>query len=681
MRASRDIGHIVILTMTILLVAMKAVAADADATGQQLLRLAETNFTCDLWPAEKEMFRNRGAVDCTPFPSNNINKYVEGKNDANTDDAASWSTNRVIRADRLVWLCTDPDASKLVSFRGIQIRGARIDGIADFSAADISFPIKVTQSAFTDDCFLNGSHLPSLDLSGTHVKAVEAKWVKVDARICLGGGFKAEGFVNLHGASIGADLDCGDAHFTCKERDLELDESKISGSVWLSGKNPGDFNAEGMITLINTTIGGKLNCTKGWFNCGKENNALIACGASISGSADLVEVQAHGAVSFSDAIIGGNLDCGKGIFRSDGKKNNYVLKVERAKIGGSVWLNKGFLAEGPVTIEGASIGGNFECEKGQFIKDTNNTSYVNAEFTKVNGRVNLDGIDVIGRVDFQNAEVANEFIWTETSTTNVQLDLQRAKVGTLIDDPNSWPATNNLYLQDFVYDRIQSLPPDDATSRIAWLGRQPTNTFLPQPYEQLAAVFRNMGLEDEAVTVLIEKNREHARFTTIGSSAWWWYEVFGRFIRYGYRPWPALLASAFFLLAGWVLFMLGHNPANWPDRKVAAIIRLRVLGARALIEPADHDRAFPNGQSKLDRAYPKFNAFVYSLETFVPLVKLEMGDYWMPNANRGRKLLVVGKRTLLTTGGLLRIYFWIHIIAGWILTTLLVGAFTGLIKT
>jgi hypothetical protein len=36
---------------------------------------------------------------------------------------------------------------------------------------------------------------------------------------------------------------------------------------------------------------------------------------------------------------------------------------------------------------------------------------------------------------------------------------------------------------------------------------------------------------------------------------------------------------------------------------------------------------------------------------------------------------------LLTGGGLLRFYYWIHLIAGWILTTLLVGALTGLIKT
>ena len=101
--------------------------------------------------------------------------------------------------------------------------------------------------------------------------------------------------------------------------------------------------------------------------------------------------------------------------------------------------------------------------------------------------------------------------------------------------------------------------------------------------------------------------------------------------------------------------------------------------------------------------YPKFNALIYSLETFVPLLKLGVGEYWMPNANRGPELqplckkkagkatnsepiskraaLDPGKTPTLRVGSLLRGYYWFHIIAGWVLTTLWVGGLTGLIKT
>jgi len=60
---------------------------------------------------------------------------------------------------------------------------------------------------------------------------------------------------------------------------------------------------------------------------------------------------------------------------------------------------------------------------------------------------------------------------------------------------------------------------------------------------------------------------------------------------------------------------------------------------------------------------PKFNALLYSFETFVPLTKLQLAEYWLPKE------------------GLLRFYLWLHSTAGLVLITLLVGALTGLIKT
>jgi hypothetical protein len=61
-------------------------------------------------------------------------------------------------------------------------------------------------------------------------------------------------------------------------------------------------------------------------------------------------------------------------------------------------------------------------------------------------------------------------------------------------------------------------------------------------------------------------------------------------------------------------------------------------------------------------------------------VKLKVEEYWIPNANRGPLLLRFDSFPLLAVGGLFRLYLWLHIIAGWILTTLWVGGLTGLIK-
>ena len=63
-----------------------------------------------------------------------------------------------------------------------------------------------------------------------------------------------------------------------------------------------------------------------------------------------------------------------------------------------------------------------------------------------------------------------------------------------------------------------------------------------------------------------------------------------------------------------------------------------------------------------------FNAFIYSLEKFVPLLNLGIGDLWVPNPS-------------VPGGRLLSYWLYFHIITGWILTTLWVAALTGLLKS
>jgi hypothetical protein len=74
-----------------------------------------------------------------------------------------------------------------------------------------------------------------------------------------------------------------------------------------------------------------------------------------------------------------------------------------------------------------------------------------------------------------------------------------------------------------------------------------------------------------------------------------------------------------------------------------------------------------------------FSPFIYSLETFVPLVKLGVAEYWRIEANTLRHCHV-GFITIRHPGMLVLWYYRIHIIAGWIFTSLWVAAFTGILK-
>jgi hypothetical protein len=121
------------------------------------------------------------------------------------------------------------------------------------------------------------------------------------------------------------------------------------------------------------------------------------------------------------------------------------------------------------------------------------------------------------------------------------------------------------------------------------------------------------------------------------------------------------------------------------------------LGYRiGVIGPTDTDAFADFRADKLSPAYHPFNAFVYSLDTFLPIINLGLKDYWMPDpALHPRSNALVGTRLgdwlgthlprgarwrFFNSGRALRVYFWCHLLLGWVLITLFVSGFTGIIR-
>jgi hypothetical protein len=123
-------------------------------------------------------------------------------------------------------------------------------------------------------------------------------------------------------------------------------------------------------------------------------------------------------------------------------------------------------------------------------------------------------------------------------------------------------------------------------------------------------------------------------------------------VAYGYKPWRALVGAIGFCVLGMALFDLGSS--------------------FGLMSPAD-SRVFlqpefvKSGGTWLPPEYPRFNAPIYSLDVFLPIVDLHQESRWLPNMRNG-------------WGWALWVYMWVHIMAGWVLTSLFVAALTGIIK-
>jgi hypothetical protein len=369
-----------------------------------------------------------------------------------------------------------------------------------------------------------------------------------------------------------------------------------------------------------------------------DGSALDAAGAQVHGGIFLSEgFRAEGTVRLVGASIGGTLDCTRGTFHCPGGD---ALDANRARVDDYVFLANGFRAEGTVRLVGASIGGDLNCARGTIHRPGGDALV--ADRARVEGTAFLEVFQVEGTVR-----------------------LVGVRVGRLVDDNASWPAPGHLWLDGFAYTAITG--PTDATARLAWLARQPPTPFRPQPYLQLAKVLRESGHEADAKRVLIAKERARRK-----QKRWWtrgWSYLLDATIRYGYQPWRALIWAGFWVVLGGILFGAGYQKEI-------------VIPAKAEAYDADKKTL------KAAAFYPAFNRWLYALDTFVPIINFGQKDYWAPQVACNKSGLIRGAGIRLCILGILNkpairvlyLYRCLHIVAGWVLITLVVTGFTNLVR-
>lgn len=632
-----------------------------------LLESAKTFFSRKLTDAEVTLFTKAESGE----ESSTWNDDPEQNDPTN---AANWPESRVVHAACLEWLCKNREAASLVSNHGIELLGVRIDGNVDLEDAAITFPFDVINCAFNGDIYLRFARIPYFRVKNCRVRRIDGNRLHVDNDIFLESIFG--GPVVLANATIGGDLGCDSAHLVGVETvgtehfALNADGARIDGRVFLrkasvkgevrflgatigrslecdgaqlsnSGGETLDadaaeikgrvllragFRSEGTVDLLDAKIGGSLECVGAQFSNPK-GDALLADRSQISGNVLFSNgFTAHGEVRLLSARIAGKLDCTGGAHFNN--SNGTSFNANEAHISGDALLKNGFIATGEVNFAGATIGGDLDCSEAQL-------EYLNADHVKIDGSAFFDNyFSANGLVNLYGGNIGKYLGWSNIlSSGNTALDLRGAKIGILDDRESSWPSGGKLLLDGFTYDRIGDEAPVDAKSRIQWVRRQP-NKFLPQPYEQLAFVLRKMGRDDVAREVLFEKNQDRTHFTK-GFWEWLWYKLNWALIGYGYKVWLALIWSGVVIVTGACIFKRGYK-------------RGRISATQI--------------QHGLFQHYLRFSAILYSLEMFLPFLKLKQSELWKP-CSMG-----------------LYVYLCAHVFAGWLLTLWLIAGATGLIK-
>jgi hypothetical protein len=361
-----------------------------------------------------------------------------------------------------------------------------------------------------------------------------------------------------------------------------------------------------------------LDCNNATFET-PNGYALSADGLEARGYVFLREVTVRGQARFLGARLRNDLDCDQALFEAT---EGAALEAHGLAAEGSIFL-RGATVQGEARFLSVHIGRYFYCDGATF------------EGAGRQG-LNLDGANISGTLYIRN----------QAHVSGI-LDLSSATLGNLNDDPLCWPVVGNLFLDRCQYGAFTG-GPVDAAKRLDWLARQnPARRgvdFWPQPYQQLAKVLHEMGHEDEAKTVLIEKEHrlraaELRRLPRWRKPLHWGFTQLLRMVGYGHRPALALVPALAVVLLG------------------AALVH-RAADAGVLVAARPAEAGAP---------VPVLVPLAYSVEAFVPIVELGQTDAFRPDLGR-------------PWGYRLQVYLWLHGFAGWLIGGIAAAGILGLFR-
>ena len=250
------------------------------------------------------------------------------------------------------------DARYALRLSGAEIRGS-LDLMGEFTAIG---GIALDTAHVRGDVVARGARI-----GAGEGDAIGAQAARFDGVVILGDGFVAAGVIWLMGARIGGTLDMNGARLANRSHDgqgvvLAADTAEIGGSVLLRN----GFVADGAISLRGARIGSSLECDGASMTNPTEAGTGVALAADHAEVAGAVLLRngfaAHGAVSLTGAKIGGNLECdAASLNNATADGTGVALAAENAVIGGAVLLRHGCVVRGSVSLLGATIGSNVEC--------------------------------------------------------------------------------------------------------------------------------------------------------------------------------------------------------------------------------------------------------------------------------------------------------------------------------
>ncbi len=644
-------------------------------------------------------------------------------------------------------------------------------------------------------------------LDGGKYSALIADLADIAGQVYLGDGLHAKGEVRFVSAVIGKDADCDNGHFLNPEGSaLSFDSTVIGRSLRMGYDTtaatdkdttlPPGFLTRGSLRLYGTHINQDLLASGGQFEA-PTGQAIVACNLRVANRVVISGSKVIGQFDLSAADIEHELDLRGSTFDGRQAYNQIAIWANGMTVRGHVHCNQidtpeeiwPFRVDGLMSFQFVNIAMSWNLYGAQLINAEGDA--LEASDCRVGGYVNLDNMDIDGRMIFSRAKIDGMWILSRVlHPEKMQLDMRFAHVWVIKDEKlEDWPRAGKLQLEGFVYDHFDDDSPLSVEDRLAWLRLQyapPKDTmanadktddgkrsdktadyriqkqldrsqaklthparehvtasdgkgatdrvvqasydttveteaslaentqpetqtenvdtegpalggehalpneqttesasvpaphvalpdpagrrYITQPYTQLAAVYRAIGQDEQANAVLVARAERLGELAPPFSAQGLWYRYLGRLIGYGYEPFRAIKIGIGIVIVGTVVFAIGARRHLMAETKLAE----RVISQE-------------DEEGNVTTTYPRFNAFIYSLDVFLPFVDLHQICYWIPGERntkpRSRNCLMHIGSYKVKWSGLLRTYFWFQTLAGWTLCTLLAAAVTGIVES
>ena len=625
-----------------------------------------------------------------------------------------------------VFLQSGFTAAGALSLLGVNVAGnfecdgAKLNGVDGDGNALVADTLRVGHDAFLRNGFtaaggislLGADIVGNLECGGAKLTGVSAGGntliadnMKVGGDLHLCEDFTAAGAVTLSGAKITGNLDCDGAKLlgTNQFGNVLVADNM---SVGRNAQFRNGFTAAGALWLPGADITGNFDC-EGATLAGVNSRrlALVAERLKVGGDALLRNgFTAAGALWLLGADIKADLDC-QGAKLNGADESGNALIADNLKVGRNALLRHGFTAAGAIHLVGAEISGSLDCD-GAVLTDASEGKVLVADGMKVGRDISLgEGFTAAGTISLESAQIAgslsagikkppgaetetafhasgmqiaHELRWEPAEPFTGPVNLEDAQVGLLKDDWSGdrgaangfWPAGGLLRLDGFRYNRLGGDHPATAKQRRGWLQSQflpkrrrrirdlfrkkaaaqdRESRFATQPYEQLATVYQQGGQDTEARLIALARRqdvREYGDLTWYRLTLNW---LVDKSIKYGYQTWRAVGLLAGLYLAAVMIFWAAQHHAN-------------------LIMPVG---TLPSGTAPAAMhcmsSYPCFYPAGYAIDVVIPIINVHQASYWGPNGH-------------VPWGDALTIFTWLATALGWLLATLAVAGYTGLVR-